>query len=461
MTDNGTKQTDAWYLSVDGGQTWYRISGEDGEDGDLGPTGPQGPTGPTGPAGANGQPGDSFFASAPELSDDGTHYIFTLVDEDEDDTNNPTIKVPAYQPLRILTAAEHEAGTPSGNGMVPVTPGGQTTLYLQLSADADYANITAAVTPLGDDAVLTRATPDEWSAALQRTDDDNITVTITAPATVGKALLDVSLIRTDGSKQTASRVLEVPVVEGGQTLTEAGTYIMQGNYSQGITISGKEDITVILEEANITATDANAISIIDGANPTLRVVGENSVSRPGSGDEACGIYVEAGSSITLTGDGTDNVLSITTQSGAGIGSFRYTPCGDITITGITVEATGDFYSPGIGSSMGACGTITITNAVVCAHGVGVAMSSCPAIGSVSMLPTIVINGSIIHAYRGNQLNPDYIGQGALGITSGSGLIQGDIKSSTIYKYTYDWASNTSTEDGIVDYNDQGVGTERQ
>ena len=106
------------------------------------------------------------------------------------------------------------------------------------------------------------------------------------------------------------------------------------------------------------------------------------------------------------------------------------------------------------------GTITITNAVVCAHGVGVAMSSCPAIGSVSMLPTIVINGSIIHAYRGNQLNPDYIGQGALGITSGSGLIQGDIKSSTIYKYTYDWASNTSTEDGIVDYNDQGVGTER-
>ena len=470
MTDNGTKQPDAWYLSVDGGQTWYRISGEDGEDGNRGPTGPQGPTGPTGPAGANGQPGDSMFSKKPTLSDDGTHYIFTLADDDDDDTNNPTIEVAAYQPLRILTAAEHEAGTPSGNGMVPVTPGGQTTLYLQLSADADYANITATVTPLGDDAVLTRATPDGWSAALQRTDDgQDITITVTAPAAVGKALLDVSLIRTDGSKQTASRVLEVPVVEGGQTLTEAGTYIMQGTYTQGITISGKEDITLVLEGANITTTDASAIRITDGATPTLRVVGENSVSvnynQPGY--FFSGIYVASGSSITLTGDGPDNVLRVTAQFGAGIGGFDSTPCGDITISGITVEAvggTGYASAPGIGSVNGSCGTITITDATVYARGRGASVNAAPAIGAYGSVPNIVISRSEIHTYRGfrnNQLNPDYIGQGVIGLLNqGSGLIRGDIKSSTVYKYTYDYGTNTSTEDGIVDYDDQGVGTER-
>ena len=75
QTDNGTKQADAWYLSVDGGQTWYRISGDKGETGDRGPEGEQGP------AGAEGDDGDTMFAEEPiTLSEDGTHYIFTLVD---------------------------------------------------------------------------------------------------------------------------------------------------------------------------------------------------------------------------------------------------------------------------------------------------------------------------------------------------------------------------------------------
>ena len=58
----------AWYLSVDEGKTWYRISGEDGDDGNRGP---QGPTGPVGPK------GDSFFK---DVTDKGDYVEFTLSD---------------------------------------------------------------------------------------------------------------------------------------------------------------------------------------------------------------------------------------------------------------------------------------------------------------------------------------------------------------------------------------------
>lgn len=191
---DGTKQdkpdAGAWYLSVDNGKTWYRISGEKGDQ------------------------GDSMFEGEPELSNDGTHYIFTLAN------NGGTIKVAAYQHFRILTEEEHNSSSFSGNGTAPVRAEGETTFYLSMNAETDYKAIVAEVTPLDDNAVLTRAASG-WSAAVRKEDDGNITVTVTAPAD-GKALLDVSLIREDGSKVTASRVLEVL----GFTIADDGTYII-------------------------------------------------------------------------------------------------------------------------------------------------------------------------------------------------------------------------------------------
>ena len=454
MTDNGTKQADAWYLSVDGGQTWYRISGEDGEDGNRGPTGPQGPTGP---AGATGQPGDSMFSQAPKLSDDGTHWTFYPKD-------GTPFKVPAYQALTF----SDEPGTSEGTQWV--TAGAESIINLSYNPDG-YTALVAQITPVGAGGTYTDISTrtDNAGGWSVKPDLAAKTVTVTAPATAGKALLDVSLIRADGSKQTASRVLEaVTKVYGGETLTEAGTYIMQGTYTQGITISG-QGITLVLDGVNITTTNTSAISITGGANPTLRVVGENSVSAKlqGGTSDFAGIYVEANSSVTITGDGTGNVLRATSQNDAGIGGYGEISCGDITITGITVEAVGGFGSrsaPGIGSVKAECGTITITDAVVRARGYGASTSAAPAIGAYGSVPNIVIRNSEIHAYRGyrlKELNPDYIGLGVVGMSAqGSGLIQGDIKSSTVYKYTYDWETDTSTEDGIVDYDDQGIGTER-
>ncbi len=174
VTDNGLKDDDAWYLSVDGGATWYRVSGKDG---------------------TNGTDGDAWFAAEPKK--EGNYYLFTLAD------NQNTFRVAAYQPIRILTEEEkNEDDSNFDNAMVPLS--GVTTFYLHVEDNIDYKEIVAQVTPVEADAVLTRA--GGWSATIAKNGTD-ITVTVT-PGAQPYALLDVSLIRTDGSKLTASRLLE-------------------------------------------------------------------------------------------------------------------------------------------------------------------------------------------------------------------------------------------------------------
>ena len=201
MTDNGKKQADAWYLSVDDGQTWYRISGEDGEDGENGNRGPQGNTGPQGPQGEQGiqgQPGDSFFASAPTLSEDGTHYIFTLADEDSD-----PIIVPAYQTLTI------------GEGDGTLALSSRTTeirLKYPTGTDAtNYRALVAQITPEGANGTYTDIDTRADNAAGWSVEGDlqgeKVTVTAENAAQEDKALLRVTLIRTDGSELTASRIV--------------------------------------------------------------------------------------------------------------------------------------------------------------------------------------------------------------------------------------------------------------
>ena len=208
MTDEGNKKDDAYYLSVDNGATWYRISGDKGDKGDTGATGPQGPQGDKGDTGEQGdkgeqgeqgEQGDSWFAKAPELSDDGTHYIFTLTDTDKDG-NNLTIEVPAYQ--GTLTIGE-------GTGTLTLEDT-ETTVYITLPTGTeadDYTALVAQITPEGADGTYTdidsRATGVRgWSVTA---DLETKTVKITASG--GNALLRVTLIRTDGSELTASRVV--------------------------------------------------------------------------------------------------------------------------------------------------------------------------------------------------------------------------------------------------------------
>ena len=180
QTDGGTTIADAWYLSVDGGATWYRVSGKDGTN------------------------GDAWFSDEPKK--EGNYYVFTLTDQS-------TFRVAAYQPFRILTEAEKDGTTTFTNATVTIN--GATTFYLYIDNDIKYQEIVAQISSV--DAVLTRADVSDWTV-VKGTEQNTLTVT---PGTQPYALLDVSLLLTDGSKLTASRLLEGP----GYTV-DGNTYIV-------------------------------------------------------------------------------------------------------------------------------------------------------------------------------------------------------------------------------------------
>ncbi len=166
--DGETRDPDAWYLSVDDGKTWYRVSGSDG---------------------------DTWFADAPKK--EGNYYLFTLADQ-----NRTTFRVAAYQPIRILTE-EEENEDDSNFDNATVLLSGETSFYLHMDDDIDYKAIVAQISSV--DVVLTRAGVSDWTVK-GRKEGTDIILTVT-PGAQPYALLDVSLLCTDGSKLTASRLL--------------------------------------------------------------------------------------------------------------------------------------------------------------------------------------------------------------------------------------------------------------
>ena len=403
---DGTQQTapdtGAWYLSVDNGASWYRISGENASSGSSGSTGAQGPAGPAGPQGPQGEKGDSFFAEAPELSEDGSHYIFTLAD-------NTTISVPAYQSITI------------GEGTGTLTVAANGTSNITLTLDEDYTAIVAQITPEDDNTAIATRADNGWSVEATL-NDGTATITVTAPAS-GKALLDVSLIRADGSKVTASRVLQAVtmVTDATTEITAAGDYRLTGSRSSTLTINGN-DINLILDDANVSVSSGNAIAISSGS-PTITVVGKGNEVKS---EEGAGIYVAEGNTVTITGNGRSDVLTARGgNGGSGIGGNHAT-CGNIEISNMTVYAhgsneNGDFLSAGIGGSGdNGCGTITIDNATIFAYGAsdgGAGNMSTPGIGGglygndKGTYSVITIkNNSQVSVQRGFECS-DYIGSG--------------------------------------------------
>ena len=253
------------------------------------------------------------------------------------------------------------------------------------------------------------------------------------------------------------------------------TYYFSGTASHAIRVTGGNP-EIYLEDAQINVSNGNAIDITGGASPTIHVMGEgNSVSS----SYGAGIYVAENSTVTITGRDRNDVL--TAQAGgnaAGIGGCSNNQdCGSINISNVTVIARGSqlsAISPGIGStSTNQCGQITIDNATVHAYGKGVSNTAeCPAIGTGiatsgaygTTLPTVIIrNGAEVHAHRGGG-SADYIGYpfvpgsstgAASAINPGAG---GSITGSTVYKYTYNVATGSSSGEGTVVYDASGNAT---
>ena len=280
---------------------------------------------------------------------------------------------------------------------------------------------------------------------------------------------------------TVSLTVKSPIPDDAQaipadgTISDDGNYVVSGNFGQTISITGGKP-HVYLNNAHISVSNQNAISVTGDANATIHVLGENSVTA--ESDYVSGIYVATGSSVTITGNSKEeDVLRVTGGTdGAAIGGYGDSKindinCGAITISNVTVHAeTGTsslVYAPGIGSTGDACGTITITGAIVYARSYGLPHEGAPAIGAYESVPEIVITNSEVHAQRGGhggQARGDYIGRGG-GDMYGyqGGAIQcgtGSITNSTIYKETYDWAGGGLSDDDTVYYNDQGIPEEK-
>ena len=172
-TQNNAIEPDAIYLSVDGGQTWTRVSGEDGEKGDTGDTGPK---------------GDSFFESVDTTNAD--YVIFKLAN------NGGTFQVPRY----------------TGIGLTFDVPG----VSLPYGQTAKIQCIVTGIdNPTADDLYLITV-PDGWKASIS---------TVTAPAdiTSGAATGEI-LVMLDNKKGSTTI---------GRITVFCGTELTIGNLQPG------------------------------------------------------------------------------------------------------------------------------------------------------------------------------------------------------------------------------------
>ena len=139
------------------------------------------------------------------------------------------------------------------------------------------------------------------------------------------------------------------------TISDNGYYRVSGTFNQQINITGGNP-TIYLENANISVNNGNAISITGDANATIHITGNNTVQNTSYTINGAGIYVEAGSTVTIEGTNrnTDVLTAIAANDAAGIGgNFNGQDCGNIHIHNVTVVAKGDqsiALSPGIGST---------------------------------------------------------------------------------------------------------------
>lgn len=179
-TDSQNKdiEPDAIYLSVDGGKTWTRVSGEDGEKGDTGDTGPK---------------GDSFFESVDTTNAD--YVIFKLAN------NGGTFQVPRY----------------TGIGLTFDVPG----VSLPYGQTAKIQCIVTGIdNPTADDLYLITV-PDGWKASISV----NLILTVTAPAdiTSGAATGEI-LVMLDNKKGSTTI---------GRITVFCGTELTIGNLQPG------------------------------------------------------------------------------------------------------------------------------------------------------------------------------------------------------------------------------------
>lgn len=263
-------------------------------------------------------------------------------------------------------------------------------------------------------------------------------------------------------------------------------YVFSGSGSYGIKVTGGiPDIN--LENAQISVSSGHAIDI-QGGNPTIHVRGKDNQVTVSKG-EGAGIYVAENYTVTITGNSTEDAISVTgSEGGAGIGGQWDTTgalrcsCGNINISNVTITAKGSMSgygdcASGIGAAGGGTvGSISISNAIVYAEGDGTAKygqewdyCGAAAIGGGSDGSgneqtefDITISNSTIHATKSCSY-ATYIGrQGEQHDPANYDIISSArITNSTIYKYAYGPSEgDPPSSDGSVVYDANGNRTDQ-
>ncbi|GHV53313.1 hypothetical protein FACS1894216_11070 [Synergistales bacterium] len=292
--------------------------------------------------------------------------------------------------------------------------------------------------------------------------EGNYRVEITAEPGVGQAqkssifdvahdmLLEYITPTPSTLNMTPDFIIDITGQTGALSITTGGTYKITGSSSYGIQVAFGVTANIILSGVNIDTLSAGCAFDMTGANVTLMLEGNNTLTSHGDyagleapDGSALTIYgVTEGSSLTATSNGggagigggsTANINgggTITINSGnitaraadgfgnaAGIGGGQRGAGGTITINGGNVTATvgaGEFGGAGIGGGHLSSGTnvITINGGTIYAeggrHGSGIG-SSHSSIGG-----TVVINGGQGTIVGGYDTPPYYAPSAAIG-----------------------------------------------
>ena len=241
----------------------------------------------------------------------------------------------------------------------------------------------------------------------------------------------------------------------------------------GHTLYIADGATVTLSGASVTGSNNGAIRCEGDATILLADGTENTAKAKAYGNFSA-VHWPSGKKLTISGGtaGTGKLIAEGSSSssysyGAGIGGGSGHPCGDLSITGGVITATGGGQAAGIGAASGGhCGKITISGGNVTAtssdHGAGIGAantseySNCGAIlisgGTVtatgkgnsagigyagsSSATSVTITGDIISvkAKRGGNINGPCICTSAY---NGSAIIDSEIIDSNYFKDDYE------------------------
>ena len=225
-SQNNPIAADAIYLSVDGGKTWTRVSGEDGEKGDTGDTGPQ---------------GDSFFESVDTTNAD--YVIFKLAN------NGGTFQVPRYTGISLTF-------NPTSLSLLYDET---TTIQCTAEGSAEFTTDNLFV-----------VAPAGWKAdiALTRATGTKFILTVTAPADITSGVATGEILVMLDNKKGSTTIGRIPV---------ACTQITLGNVSEGQLaklIGSRTDLTSItVTSGTLNDADWNAIKQNEWALRTLDLAG--------------------------------------------------------------------------------------------------------------------------------------------------------------------------------------------